>query len=273
MVQMNYNNKNEVKHLPHYLVKKIKNKRLIFTISTGRSGTGYLARILNLLPGVNAKHEPEPKFSNLLRKVQTKPELALHFWILQKLPAIALLKEKIYIETSHVFGKGFLEPLIKLEIIPDIIILKRDYRKVASSLYNLNTIPGRTLEGLNFLLNPDDPYTNSPQNWRQLNDYQLCYWYCLEMNRRMKIYEELILENRGKVIHAENIFKRSSFKNLIQQLEIDPINNNFWGDYNKIYQQKVNSKIKQKNTNRTKTLGDLDILENQVCNRLEFCKV
>ena len=32
--------------------------KLIFTITPGRSGTAYLARLLGAIPGVSAYHEP-----------------------------------------------------------------------------------------------------------------------------------------------------------------------------------------------------------------------
>ena len=55
------------------ILETIKNKRLIFTITTGRSGTAYLASIFGYAKGVSAFHEPSPEFVDVLREVQGDP--------------------------------------------------------------------------------------------------------------------------------------------------------------------------------------------------------
>ena len=175
--------------------EKLKSKRLIFTISTGRCGTGFLANILNTLPGVAGVHEPFPKFSDVMRYCQIEPNLALGFWTCSKFPAITYFNQPIYVETSHLFAKGFIEPLLTLGIRPDVIFLHRPARNVALSLYQLNTIPARTRLGLKFLLSPTDRGVARLHNWENLHDYQLCYWYCLEMERRSRVYENFCILN------------------------------------------------------------------------------
>lgn len=168
------------------------NKRLLFTVTTGRSGTAFLASVLRLFNQVSAHHEPEPHFRHHLRSVQADPELAARFWREEKLPAIARLNRPIYAETSHLICKGFLEPLIDLGITPDLILLLRPHRQVALSLFQLNTIPGRTDKAGQYYLRPDDPNVASISAWQHLHDYQLCYWYCLEIARRQIIYQHLV---------------------------------------------------------------------------------
>jgi hypothetical protein len=167
-------------------------KRLIFTVTTGRSGTDYLARILDCVPGVASRHETKPNFVWVMRDAQTNPELARRFWIEQKLPAIAETPEPVYVETSHVVCKGFLEPLLELGHRPDLVLLRRPHREVAMSMYRLGTIPGRAPKGLKWYLHPDDPGVLELPGWQELHDYQICYWYCLEIERRRQHYESLI---------------------------------------------------------------------------------
>jgi hypothetical protein len=123
-----------------------------------------------------------------MRKVQTRPEAAKAFWCKEKLPFIAEQNHHVYVETSHLFCKGFFEPLLSLGVRPALIFLRRDPRDVAHSLYRLGTIPGRTEKGCTFLLQPDDPDTLFVSDWESLTDYQLCFWYCLEIDRRQKLY-------------------------------------------------------------------------------------
>jgi len=65
-------------------------------------------------------------------------------------------------------------------------------------MMQLDTIPGRSDRGLKWYLSPDDPSnTTRLYDWTELSDYQLCYWYCLEIERRMEIYANLVEENGG----------------------------------------------------------------------------
>ena len=91
--------------------KNLKKKKLVFTVATGRCGTAFFSEILRLVPGATSLHEPEPQYAEVLRQVQQQPETARAFLIQQKLPVIARDQKNIYIETSHLFCKGFLEAL------------------------------------------------------------------------------------------------------------------------------------------------------------------
>lgn len=187
--------------LPDTLRQRLCGRRLIFTVTTGRSGTNYLADVLAALPGVACFHEPAPAFSECMRDVQEDSRVAYRFWIEHKLPAIASRRERIYIETDHAFCKGFLEPLLDLGVVPDLIILSRPMRAVASSMYQLNSIPCRTEAGLRYWLHPEDPGVLPLPDWRGLDDYQLCYWYCLEIARRAERYQRL-LSGHGRVVRV-----------------------------------------------------------------------
>src|SRR5262249_42371142 len=44
--------------------------RLILTVTPGRSGSAYLCELLKGVPGIYADHEPEPKFSDVMRSAQ-----------------------------------------------------------------------------------------------------------------------------------------------------------------------------------------------------------
>jgi hypothetical protein len=85
--------------------------RLILTVTPGRSGTVYLCELLKSVPGIYSAHEPEPKFSDVMRAVQYDPAIARRFLLSQKLPAIRRYAQSTYVETSHLACKGFIEPL------------------------------------------------------------------------------------------------------------------------------------------------------------------
>ena len=171
---------------PADLLERVGAKRLVFTLTTGRSGTAGLARALGAWRGVCARHEPKPTFGSAFRTVQAAPWTAREFWLEHKLPRIAKVAQPIYAETSHLACKGFLEALFELGLRPALIELERAPREVAQSLFALGTIPGRSFGGVKYYLSPDDRGARLalPEGSRGLCDYQLCYWYALELAAR-----------------------------------------------------------------------------------------
>jgi hypothetical protein len=177
-------------------------KRLIFTVGTGRNGTGYVSHLLHGLPGICCLHEPDPQFYTVLRAAQSDPAVAERFLCEQKLPAIRSVAEPVYFETSHLACKGFLEPLLAHGVPLDLVILRRDPVLVATSLYLLGTVPARTQLGLQFLLSPSDPGVLPLENWQDLHDWALCYWYCLEIERRAQVYKERLARLGGRLLET-----------------------------------------------------------------------
>jgi hypothetical protein len=168
--------------------ERFSNKRLVLSVTAGRTGTQLVAALFRTIPGVSAGHEPEPNFVEVMRPGQKDPSLIETFLIEKKLPAILALPEPVYVETSHVACKGFLEPIRKLGLLPDLLLITRDARKIAFSLLERRTVPGRTSLGKTWLLHPEDPNTLAIQDPDSLTDYQMCFWYAKEIERRQKEY-------------------------------------------------------------------------------------
>ena len=252
----------------------MREKRFIFTVTTGRSGTGFLSYILGHFNDTVSVHEPEPPYDECMRIVQSEPQLATDFLLNRKLPAIskAAARAQIYIETSHVFCKGFLEPWLHLPDIPvpDLIILDRDIRKVALSLFTLQTIPGRTDTGLRWYLSPsDETCLTSIHNWETLNDYQLCYWYCLEIEERKNVYGTMVTEKGARCVRT-SIESLKSFRGLRQlrkQLALPRISLDGWLRYSIRRCRTVNSQ-RDKKVGHSYSDTELQMLEHEVKQRL-----
>jgi len=222
--------------------KRLADKRLIFTVTSGRSGTHFLTRLLHYLPNIDVYHEePTHAYHTVLRATQTDPDVAYRFITEKKLPFIEQCKQPIFAETSHLICKGFLETFLDLELIPDVILLRRDRRKIATSLFRLNTIPGRNEKALQFYLMPEDPNVVTDCNWQQWSDYQLCYWYVMEIERRQEVYGKRIKSLGGRV-HAcnlEDLTVAQKYRDLIRDLELKgpgPLN---WLKYYRSKQKKA----------------------------------
>ena len=246
------------------IIAGIRNKKLVFTVATGRCGTAFIAEILRIVPGVASLHEPAPEYADVLRGIQVDPNLALLFLMEKKLPAISSLENSVYIETSHLFCKGFLEPLLELEIVPALLWIRRDHRAVASSMFRGGTIPGRTEKGLRFYLSPGDPGVLIIPGWQNLHDYQLCFWYCLELERRALDYRSLYQANHWLWAETSlaHITSVAGLRQVIDDLELPKLNLVNWVRYLNNRRRKVNPTSIHKQ--QIKLPSHLDELEQEV---------
>ena len=175
------------------IVDQLSSKRLCFTVTSGRSGTKLLARLLRDAAGVCAEHEPAPRFNYVFRSAVESPEAARWWLLTEKLPAIGRIvgSSDAYAELSHLTCKGFIEPLLDVGVRPSFLMVSRNPRAVASSLFRIGAIPERTASGRLVLLGPGESLFLPLPGWRQLTDYQLCYWYAREIEWRQAHYRRV----------------------------------------------------------------------------------
>jgi hypothetical protein len=205
------------------LIEQIREKQLILTVTAGRTGTAFLHNLFRLFPGVDSFHEDEPSYLHVMRRVQTQPAEAARFLKKFKFPVIAASKSRTFAETSHLFCKGFLEPMLNLGVYPDLVLLRRNPRRIALSLHERNTIPGRTSTGTDYLVCPADPGTLPLSLWEGMTDYQLCFWYALEIECRQHRYGDYMQQLGRKVCDytASELHNPDSFLDMAETLSLD----------------------------------------------------
>lgn len=122
--------------------------RLVFSANPGRSGSGFLARLLDTSPSIDAGHERDPALTGpWVRRVafQGHDESSAERMI--KLDVIArecahLADGMIYADTSHLFVTTFADIVLDAvdhELV-SIIVLRRDPVLVARSYFTLGTL-------------------------------------------------------------------------------------------------------------------------------------
>jgi hypothetical protein len=171
--------------------EKLLRTRLIFTVAPGRCGTETLFHAFGLAKDAVSVHEPPPRYSDCLRQVQRNAERAMTFLLEEKFPAVLGGDRPCYVETSHLVCKGFIEPILELGLRPHFLILQREPRAVAKSFLLIDSVPERTWLGKNYMLSPADPCLLETPCWEDFTDYQLCYWYAIEMHQRSQWYAAL----------------------------------------------------------------------------------
>jgi len=198
-------------------------KHFVFTMTTGRSGTSYLARLLHRnLPDAACYHEiigwdrfgvDTPDLSHMtlfnsegnVKKVQS-------FWR-SKLRRVAQAPGRYYVETAHLLMKaGLVENLSWLasEGTVHLIALERDpfetIRSFRSRLDFLN-------KGNVWLWYLDPEYPRNLVPSRDLvaagiNGF--CLWYILEIRARAAYYEERLAGSHGIVVHHFDVDELSA---------------------------------------------------------------
>jgi hypothetical protein len=244
-------------------ITELSSYRLILTASSGRCGTQLLSNLLNLVPGVISEHEPPPRIDNVWWRLRNDPTLAGKWLNKYKLPSILnKLKNSdytVYCETSHMLCKGFFEPMLDLGYPFDLIILSRDLRATAMSFYSLNDIPARSKTGVRWLLHPDDIgcISQLPTDRDALTDYQMCYWYVLEMELR-KAYYRKVWEDAGQLVVAvalEDLTDRTGFGRLLSEAQLPGLNRAQWIEYRHEVSTKCNEKLVRKSFMRSRGLA------------------
>ncbi len=242
-------------------------KRLIFTLSPGRCGTRYLSEMLRTIPGIAVEHEPKPGFEDAARLAQFVPEAARRFWLEHKLPAIERYEEPVYFEASHTFIGGFADTLLDLGIVADIVTLTRPHREVALSRWRRGSIPGRTERGCQYTIHPNARGVLLPlPNWRKLTDYQLCYWFCLEVEAESDCYAQRYGE-AGATVHRTTLEKITTEDGFLTLVDIMGLPAPDMAVYRAMAGRKVNATPGWLNTKMPE--GDMDEQEREVLDAIE----
>jgi hypothetical protein len=122
-------------------------ERVVFTATTGRSGTLALAKLLAKVPGCVSLHEPYPIMNDEILKATSYADEAAADWMYRRVKSVNILRasagRRYYVEANHLFVKTFLRQAV--EEFKDrlaVVHLVRSPIDVAMSLYCLDELPG-----------------------------------------------------------------------------------------------------------------------------------
>lgn len=141
----------------------VRSRPVIFCISSGRAGSGFLATLLNASPRCIARHEPWPRMIGsvldevILRGLEATPQRAAKnraiARYLRNQPA-----DTVYAELSHMFIKTFHDVVVDYFTNIRIVSLRRDLSQVLRSFVELGYF---TSEDPHWPLWMHDPLVNS----------------------------------------------------------------------------------------------------------------
>ncbi len=125
-------------------------ERVVFTATTGRSGTKSLASIFSMVPDCVSLHEPWPDMSGDVLRAASYGKQDLVNRIYRCIKSINILRAAVgyryYFEANHCFVKTFMEQAIAdFDDRIAVVHLLRPAIDVAMSIYRLHEEPGTGL--------------------------------------------------------------------------------------------------------------------------------
>jgi hypothetical protein len=122
-------------------------QKVIFTATTGRSGTLTLAKLFSTVEGCIALHEPPPIMNGPVLEAANTGNAALIDRVYRQVKSINILRAAVghryYMEANHLFIKTFYDHAIRdFGDRLAVIHLVRPPIEVATSIYRLEDYPG-----------------------------------------------------------------------------------------------------------------------------------
>lgn len=229
--------------------ENVKNRRLIFTISPGRSGSEYLATLLNTAANIHALHEPLPRMNGrFLEMAMNKPPAASFVKRRIKLLGInrtlsRLNSETIYAETSHMFIKSFHDVILEYYENVEVIVLRRPLHKVLKSFIELGFFTDINPISARWMHNPGS--TNSRAEilkpLEEMDQFEKCIAYLLDIESMAQAFVTNHPDIKTHNTTLDTLTKIEGAKRLFHDLGA------LWTqESDKLYSRKVNRRVAYK---------------------------
>jgi hypothetical protein len=122
-------------------------ERVIFTATTGRSGTLTLTRLFATLPACSAVHEAPPVMNGSLLRAASYGDREIVDRVFDRVKSVniyrAAMRQRYYFEANHLFIKSFAQNAVaEFGRRIAVVHLVRPAVEVANSIYRLGDYPG-----------------------------------------------------------------------------------------------------------------------------------
>lgn len=212
-------------------------KKFVFSITTGRSGTTFLAQLIDSnITDAEVHHERSgfevagyntPSSSHMMQFNSLGNTVHVREFWEQKLNTIRYGKGETYVEVSHFLAKGGLLENIGLlgpDTDVDIVILQRDKLKIAWSLANRFDLYNY---GFGWLFYLDPRYPKNIVSFDYFINFGMwgvCAWYCYEIEARALYYERILSKKHNVKFHRvnlEDLTNKDGASKLLTDLGLD----------------------------------------------------
>lgn len=190
----------------YYDIRASALEKVIFTATTGRSGTLTLTKLFATVPDCLSLHEPYPIMNGRVLRAASSGDLRSagkrYFQVKAVCIRRAAIRYRYYMEANHLFIKSFVEAAASdFRDRMEIVHLVHSPLSVANSIYRLDEFPG-TPRGNYWWLDYRAP-TNRvqivdllEQDKRYSHPFFRCLWYWFEVEARVQDWRTRLPEVR-----------------------------------------------------------------------------
>lgn len=204
-------------------------RRLVFAISPGRSGSAYLARLLDATANASAAHEPRPRMNGGFLRGLDDARLAATYdrrrvKIVQLLRALrSLPADFTYVETSHMFVKTFYDVVLDFFEDVQIVHLRRDTAEVIRSFVELGYLSPASTHWRHWI---HDPYEAKPLvapavEEADADSVDRIIAYLVDIEARAERLREDYPETPVISVRLESLSDPDHARGLVEQLGLD----------------------------------------------------
>ena len=213
-------------------VMNTEQRRYLFCINSGRSGSQYLAELLATAKDVYALHEAIPDMSgpflNMVRKkglantfsARSVKVQAIHE-VVGKLPRLT-----VYAETNHMFIKTFFDVIMEQlkEHVITVIVLRRHLPAVLKSFINMGYFSKRNKFWPSWMYLPGtcDSAFIPPSLGRHPDQYELAIGYLIDIEARAQRFRKQYPECEVHEVRLESLQNSSDVERLFEELHLQP---------------------------------------------------
>ena len=206
-------------------------ERVIFTATTGRSGTMTLSTLFSLVPGCAAFHEPHPFMNGSVLKAASYGDDAFVDRAYARVKSVNILRAAVghryYMESNQLFVKTFVrQAFAEFGERMAVVHLVRSPVDVAMSLYCLQQIPGTGVAEIWWLDH------RAPTNVLQIADlldsdpefshpFYRALWYWYEVEMRFARWRDRLPSMKVAHFDAEWFNDRQRVFQLFDELGLD----------------------------------------------------
>lgn len=209
--------------------QKLSNYRLIFCISSGRAGSGYLSRLLNSAENVYGFHEPHPRMIkhnlDLVNKFPYEQTFKQRSYkvagIKDKL--LNLPEESVYCETSHMFIKTFFDVVIRgFPRQIEVIALRRFLPKVLKSFIELGYFSDINRYWPLWMSSPNSVTAAIPCITADINldQYDLSIAYLIDIEARLLRFKSTYTDIKVHEVRVEQFNDINFIESFLNKLSI-----------------------------------------------------
>lgn len=210
-------------------VPRQRTKRTIFSINPGRSGSRYLARLLQSTKEARAFHEPPPRMNGYWLERVGREGYEPSFEKRRQVKCAAISEQLdrikpsgVYCETTHMFIKTFFDVAMHDFPHADVIILRRPLPQVLRSFVRLGYFSRRNNNWPLWMSAPSAATAalRAVDTDRNLDQFDLCIAYLLDIEARCRRFKAEYPTARVHEVELKQLNHIDRVRALFQSLSL-----------------------------------------------------